>query len=68
MYFELARQIIRRLGSTASAYDEIHTFRYLDNQDPLSFVGSTENPWGQAAAAVMFIDEGAWMGGSYIIE
>ena len=68
MCFELARQIMRRLGPAVSTYDEVHAFRYLDNRDPLGFVDGTESPRGQAAVAAALINEGAWAGGSYIIE
>ena len=68
MCFELVRQIMRRLGSVIDTYDEVHAFRYLDNRDPLGFVDGTESPRGQAAVAAALIDEGAWAGGSYIIE
>ena len=68
MCFELVRQIMRRLGSVVDTYDEVHAFRYLDNRDPLGFVDGTESPRGQAAVAAALIDEGAWAGGSYIIE
>ena len=68
MCFELARQIMRRLGTAVSTYDEVHAFRYLDNRDPLGFVDGTESPRGQAAVTAALINEGAWAGGSYIIE
>ena len=68
MCFELARQIMRRLGSAVGTYDEVHAFRYLDNRDPLGFVDGTESPRGQAAVAAALINEGTWAGGSYIIE
>ena len=68
MCFELVRQIMRRLGSVVDTYDEVHAFRYLDNRDPLGFVDGTESPRGQAAVAAALINEGAWAGGSYIIE
>jgi len=42
MCFELARQIMRRLGSAVSTYDEVHAFRYLDNRDPLGLAAGDE--------------------------
>ncbi|TFH53859.1 Dyp-type peroxidase [Actinomyces viscosus] len=68
MCFELARQIMRRLGSVAAGYDEVHAFRYFDERDPLGFVDGTESPRGQAAVVAALVDDGAWTGGSYIIE
>ena len=46
--FELATQIMSRLGDAVSAADEVHGFRYFDDRDLLGFVDGTENPRGKA--------------------
>ena len=48
--FELAMQIMSRLGDAVSTSDEVHGFRYVDNRDLLGFVDGTENPTGGLAA------------------
>jgi putative iron-dependent peroxidase len=67
--FELATQIMARLGNAVSTADEVHGFRYVDNRDLLGFVDGTENPTGSAAADAVFIGEedSAFAGGSYVI-
>ena len=67
--FELATQIMARLGSAVSPVDEVQGFRYFDERDLLGFVDGTENPRGAAAAdAVVIGDEDAnFAGGSYVI-
>ena len=42
--FELATQIMARLGAAVSPVDEVHGFRYFDDRDLLGFVDGTENP------------------------
>jgi len=42
--FELATQIMARLGSAVSPVDEVHGFRYFDSRDLIGFVDGTENP------------------------
>ena len=44
--FELATQIMTRLGGAVSPADEVHGFRYFDDRDLLGFVDGTENPSG----------------------
>ena len=44
--FELAAQIMARLGDAVSPVDEVHGFRYFDDRDLLGFVDGTENPRG----------------------
>ena len=46
--FELATQIMARLGDAVSPVDEVHGFRYFDDRDLIGFVDGTENPTGQA--------------------
>jgi porphyrinogen peroxidase len=67
--FELATQIMARLGSAVSPVDEVQDFRYFDDRDLLGFVDGTENPRGTAAAdAVVIGEEDAdFAGGSYVI-
>jgi porphyrinogen peroxidase len=67
--FELATQIMARLGGAVSTADEVHGFRYFDDRDLLGFVDGTENPTGSAAADAVFIGEedSAFSGGSYVI-
>lgn len=67
--FELAMQIMARLGNVISPVDEVQGFRYFDERDLLGFVDGTENPRGVAAAeAVLIGDEDATFGGgSYVI-
>src|SRR5271167_1326425 len=67
--FELATQIMARLGDAVSPVDEVHGFRYFDDRDLIGFVDGTENPTGQAAidAVVVGEEDAAFAGGSYVI-
>jgi porphyrinogen peroxidase len=67
--FELATQIMARLGEAVSAVDEVHGFRYFDDRDLIGFVDGTENPTGQAAIDAVYVgDEDAnFAGGTYVI-
>ena len=67
--FELATQIMIRLGTAVSPADEVHGFRYFDDRDLLGFVDGTENPTGQAAidAVVIGDEDPTFAGGSYVI-
>jgi len=67
--FELATQIMARLGDAVSAVDEVHGFRYFDDRDLIGFVDGTENPRGQEAidAVVIGDEDAAFAGGSYVI-
>src|SRR5579863_10320470 len=67
--FELATQIMARLGRAVSPVDEVHGFRYFDERDLLGFVDGTENPRGAAVAdAVLIGDEDTeFASGSYVI-
>jgi len=67
--FEMATQIMARLGDAISAVDEVHGFRYFDDRDLLGFVDGTENPRGEAVieAAVIGEEDAAFTGGSYVI-
>jgi putative iron-dependent peroxidase len=67
--FEVASQIMERLGDAVSAVDEVHGFRYFDSRDLLGFVDGTENPTGQEAieATVIGAEDPGFAGGSYVI-
>jgi putative iron-dependent peroxidase len=67
--FELATQIMTRIGDVVSPADEVHGFRYFDNRDIIGFVDGTENPQKEAASEAVFIGEEdrAFAGGSYVI-
>jgi len=67
--FELATQIMARIGHAVSPIDEVHGFRYFDDRDLLGFVDGTENPRGdEAVQAVLIGDEDPeFAGGSYVI-
>jgi len=67
--FELAGQLVERLGGHAHVVDEVHGFGYFDQRDLLGFVDGTENPVGRAAAdAVLIGDEDPrFAGGSYVV-
>jgi putative iron-dependent peroxidase len=67
--FEMAAQIMARLGDAVAAVDEVHGFRYFDDRDLLGFVDGTENPRGEAVidAALIGEEDAAFAGGSYVI-
>src|SRR5262252_6986815 len=67
--FELATQIMARLGAAVSPVDEVQGFRYFDDRDLLGFVDGTENPRGEEAsnATLLGAEDAAFAGGSYVI-
>ncbi|MGA2421823.1 MAG: Dyp-type peroxidase [Candidatus Acidiferrum sp.] len=67
--FELATQIMARIGDAVSPVDEVPGFRYFDDRDLIGFVDGTENPRGQAAidAVLVGAEDAAFAGGSYVI-
>jgi porphyrinogen peroxidase len=67
--FELATQIMARIGDAATVVDEVHGFRYFEHRDLLGFVDGTENPDGAAASKAVLIgaEDPAYAGGSYVI-
>ena len=67
--FELATQIISRLGAAVHVVDEVHGFNYFDDRDLIGFVDGTENPVEQAAidATIIGDEDAAFAGGSYVI-
>src|SRR5580692_7569186 len=67
--FELATQIMTRLGDAVASSEEVHGFKYFDERDLLGFVDGTENPVDQAAldATIIGEEDAAFAGGSYVI-
>jgi putative iron-dependent peroxidase len=67
--FELATQIMVRIGDAVSTVDEVHGFRFFDDRDLIGFVDGTENPRGEAAIDAVLIGEEdpTFEGGSYVI-
>ena len=67
--FELATQIMARLGGAVVVADEVHGFNFFDERDLLGFVDGTENPVDQAAldATIIGDEDAAFAGGSYVI-
>jgi putative iron-dependent peroxidase len=67
--FELATQIMARIGDAVTPADEVHGFRYFDDRDLIGFVDGTENPRGQEAIDAVLVggEDAAFAGGSYVI-
>src|SRR5436853_716990 len=67
--FELATQLMARLGAAVTAVDEVHGFQYFDERDLIGFVDGTENPTNHAAAdaAIIGDEDAGFSGGSYVI-
>ncbi|MFY9803157.1 MAG: Dyp-type peroxidase [Candidatus Acidiferrales bacterium] len=67
--FELATQIMARIGEAVSPVDEVHGFRYFDDRDLIGFVDGTENPRGEEVSEAVLIgdEDTAFAGGSYVI-
>jgi putative iron-dependent peroxidase len=67
--FELAAQIMDRIGEAVTIADEVHGFRYFDDRDVIGFVDGTENPRGEAAREAVIIgdEDPAFAGGSYVL-
>ena len=67
--FELATQIMSRIGNAVTVVDEVQGFRYFDDRDLMGFVDGTENPRGAAVAEAVLIrdEDAAFAGGSYVI-
>jgi putative iron-dependent peroxidase len=67
--FELAMQIMSRLGDAVSTVDEVHSFTYFDDRDLIGFVDGTESPSGQAAveATIIGAEDAVFTGGSYVL-
>ncbi len=67
--FELATQVMARIGGATASQDEVHGFRYFDDRDLMGFVDGTENPRGDDATAAVLVgdEDAAFAGGSYVI-
>ena len=67
--FELATQIMARIGDSVLPVEEVHGFRYFDDRDLIGFVDGTENPRGDEALEAVLIgaEDSAFAGGSYVI-
>jgi putative iron-dependent peroxidase len=67
--FELATQLIGRLGSAVTTVDEVHGFRYFDQRSMVGFVDGTENPTGHEAVTFTVIgdEDPEFAGGSYVL-
>ncbi len=67
--FEMATQIMARIGEVVTPIDEVQGFRYFDDRDLLGFVDGTENPRGAevAEAALIGDEDRTFAGGSYVI-
>ncbi len=63
--FELATQIMARIGDSVVPVDEVHGFRYFDDRDLIGFVDGTENPQGEAV--LVGEEDAAFADGSYVI-
>jgi porphyrinogen peroxidase len=67
--FELATQIMDRIGDAVSVADEVQGFRYFEDRDLIGFVDGTENPRGALAleSAVVGEEDPPSAGGSYVL-
>ncbi|WP_220813781.1 Dyp-type peroxidase [Pseudomonas paralcaligenes] len=67
--FELATQLMARLGAAVTVVDEVQGFRYFDMRSIIGFVDGTENPVGREAAHFTLIgdEDPDFAGGSYVL-
>ena len=67
--FELATQIMARLGGAVSPVDEVHGFRYFDDRDLSALSTAPRTRRRQAAIDAAYIgdEDAAFAGGSYVI-
>lgn len=67
--FELAAQLVGRLGEAIAVVDEVHGFRYFDMRSMVGFVDGTENPAGRDAVDFTIIgdEDPLFAGGSYVL-
>jgi putative iron-dependent peroxidase len=67
--FELATQIMARIGNAVVPVDEVHGFKNFDDRDLIGFVDGTENPRGEgvADAALVGQEDAAFAAGSYVM-
>ncbi len=66
--FELASQIMDRIGGSVTIVEEVHGFKYFEVRDLLGFVDGTENPVGPAASAAVTVgpEDPDFAGSSYV--
>ena len=67
--FELASQVMDRLGGCITVLDEVHGFKYFEVRDLLGFVDGTENPVDAAASAAVTVgsEDPQFAGSSYVV-
>ncbi|HEY1686042.1 MAG TPA: Dyp-type peroxidase [Tepidisphaeraceae bacterium] len=67
--FELASQIMSRIGDAVVTVDEVHAFNYFADRDLIGFVDGTENPVDQDAidAAIIGDEDPNFASGSYVM-
>jgi porphyrinogen peroxidase len=67
--FELATQIMARIGQAVDTVDEVQGFRYFDDRDLIGFVDGTENPRGDEAVDAVLVreEDPVFQNGSYVI-
>jgi len=67
--FELATQLLNKLGDAVTVVDEVQGFRYFDQRAMIGFVDGTENPEGREAIdfTVVGEEDPAFAGGSYAL-
>jgi porphyrinogen peroxidase len=67
--FELATEIMDRIGEAVSLADEVQGFRYFEDRDLIGFVDGTENPRGALAleSALVGEEDAPFAGGSYVL-
>src|SRR6202046_1541193 len=67
--FELATQIMERIGDSVSVADEVQGFRYFEDRDLIGFVDGTENQIGTVALEAALVDKEdlTFAGGSYVM-
>jgi putative iron-dependent peroxidase len=67
--FELATQIMERIGDAVSVADEVQSFRYFEDRDLIGFVDGTENPRGSLAleSALVGEEDASFAAGSYVM-
>ncbi len=67
--FELATQLMARLGDAVADADQVSGFGYFDSRDLIGFVDGTENPADDEAreAALVGDDDPDFAGGSYVV-
>ncbi|SPA02112.1 putative peroxidase, Dyp-type [Cupriavidus taiwanensis] len=67
--FELATQLLGKLGDAVRMVDEVHGFRNFDMRAMIGFVDGTENPTGREAvdSTVIGDEDAEFAGGSYVM-